>query len=66
VNSDMGTSATFLQHSNNRETPCSTVAGAINDGGEVGSGVVEAAIKKRDARSALVLRNGQNTYSGKV
>jgi hypothetical protein len=37
----------IVQHSNNCEMPCSTVAGAINDGGEVGSGVVEAAIKKR-------------------
>ncbi|KAJ6521137.1 hypothetical protein DFH09DRAFT_1097913 [Mycena vulgaris] len=42
------------------------VAGAIDDGGEIGSGVVETAIKKRDARSALILRNRQNTYSGKA
>jgi hypothetical protein len=56
----------LVQHSNNREIHYSTVAGAINDDGEVGSGVVEAAIKKRDACSALTLRNGQNTCSGKV
>ncbi|KAJ6478015.1 hypothetical protein DFH09DRAFT_1108434 [Mycena vulgaris] len=62
----MGEADSEQRNGLNHEIAGSKVAGAINDGGEVDPGVVETAIKKWDDRSASILRNGQNNYSGKA